>query len=102
MNDCRTLWNITGSHPHLEIILSEIEKDFYRVLDTKLDYSKLSNKEWYTIRFLAASWGIFIKKKLAKGLMLLFGITLNILEESEKQLSDINVCKDVSFNLKIL
>ena len=34
--------------------------------------------------------------------MLLFGITLNILEESEKQLSDINVCKDVSFNLKIL
>ena len=41
----KSSWNPPKGHPNLEVFLSEVEKELFTVVDSKLGYSNLSKKE---------------------------------------------------------
>ena len=39
----------TAEHPSLEVFLSKLEKQIFKILDSKLDYSNFSKEGWQTV-----------------------------------------------------
>ena len=68
----KSLWSLPKSHPNLEVFLSEVEKEIFTVVDSKLVYSNLPKEEWKAMRTLGDSRAI-VKKRQTKGLLLFFG-----------------------------
>ena len=58
----KSSWNPLKRHPNLEVFLSEVEKELFTVVDSKLGYSNLSKEEWKATRTLADDRTIVIKK----------------------------------------
>ena len=94
-------WNPPKGHPNLEVFLSEVEKELFTVVDSKLGYSNLSKEEWKSMRTLADDRTIVIKKA-DKGSCVVVWDRNDYIKEAEKQLNDTNVYTDVCFNEKLL
>ena len=86
----KSSWNLPKVHPNLEVFLSEIEKELFSVIDTKLSYPSLSNEEWHAIYSLADDRSIVIKKT-DKGSSVVVWDCINCIKKAEKQL----YCNDV-------
>ena len=97
----KSTWNPPKGHPNLEVFLSEVEKELFSCTSKKLGYSNLSTEEWKAMRSLADDRSIVIKKA-DKGSSVVVWDRNDYVMEAEKQLSDANVYKDVSFNEKML
>ena len=97
----KSTWNPPKGHPNLEVFLSEVEKELFSCTSKKLGYSNLSTEEWKAMRSLADDRSIVIKKT-DKGSSVVVWDRNDYVMEAEKQLSDANVYKDVSFNEKML
>ena len=85
----------------MEVFLSEVKKELFSCTSKKLGYSNLSTEEWKAMRSLADDRSIVIKKA-DKGSSVVVWDRNDYVMEAEKQLSDANVYKDVSFNEKML
>ena len=62
----------TGQHPKLEVFLTELERQTFKIVHSKLDYFDFSKEEWQAMRAVADDMSIFIKK-LTKDQLLWFG-----------------------------
>ena len=58
----KSSWNPPKGRPNLEVFLSEVEKELFTVVDSKLGYSNFSKEEWKAMRTLADDITIVIKK----------------------------------------
>ena len=97
----KSTWNPPKRQPNLEVFLSEVEKELFKCPDKNLGYSNLSREEWKAMHSLADDRSIVIKKA-DKGSSVVVWDHNDYVMEAEKQLSDANVYKDVSFNENIL
>ena len=94
-------WKPSTGHPNLEVFLSELEKEIFKIVDSKLGYSSFSKEEWQVMRALADDRSIVIKKA-GKGSTVVVWDRNDYILEAEKQLSVANVYKDIFFNEKNL
>ena len=78
-----------------------MEKQIFKIVDSKLGYSNFSKEEWQVARALTDVRSIVIKKS-EKGSAVVVWDRNEYILEAEKQISDANVYKDVSFNKKNL
>ena len=58
----KSSWKPPTGHPNLEVFLSELEKQIFKIVDSKLGYSNFSKEEWQAMQTLADDRSIFIKK----------------------------------------
>ena len=58
----KSSWKPPTGHPNLEVFLSELEKQIFKIVDSKLGYSNFSKEEWQTMRALAGDRSIVTKK----------------------------------------
>ena len=58
----KSSWNPPKGHLNLEVFLSEVEKELFTVVDSKLGYLKLSKEEWKALQTLVDDRTIVIKK----------------------------------------
>ena len=56
-------------HPNIEVLLSKIEQEIFKEVQSPLGYSNLSKEEWKGVRSVANNSNIVIKK-VDKGLVL--------------------------------
>ena len=55
-------WKPPEGHPNLQVFLSQIENELFKMVETPLCYSNLSKEEWEAVRTLADDRNIVIKK----------------------------------------
>ena len=77
-------------HPNLEVYLSQVENELFRIVDEPIRYSNLSKEEWVAMRSFADDRSIVIKKA-DKGSCIVVWDRNDYLREAEKQLKDQNV-----------
>ena len=58
----KSSWKPPTGHPNLDVFLSELEKQIFKIVDSKLDYSNFSKEEWQVMGALADDRGLVIKK----------------------------------------
>ena len=49
-------------HPNLEVYLSQMENELFRIVDEPIRYSNLSKEEWVAMRLFVDDRSIVIKK----------------------------------------
>ena len=94
-------WNPPKRHPNFEVFLNEVEKELFTVVNSKLGYPNLSKEDWKAMRTLADDRTIVIKKTDKESCVVVQDRN-DYIKETEKQLNDTNVYKDVCFNDKLL
>ena len=67
----KSSWKTPTRHPNHEVFLSELEKQIFKIVDSKLGYFNFSKEEWQAMRALADDRSI-VKKKLTKVQLLWF------------------------------
>ena len=97
----KSSWKPPTGHPNLEVFLSELEKQIFKIVESELGYSNFSKEEWETMPALADDRSIVIKKADKGSTVVVLDCNDYILE-AEKLLSDANVYKDAFFNEKNL
>ena len=97
----KSTWTPPNGHPNLEVYLSQIENEVFKISKEQLGYSNLSKLEWEAIRSLAGDGSIVIKKA-DKGSCMVVWDRLDYLMEAEKQLKDRKVYQEVKFSENIL
>ena len=97
----KSSWKPPKGHPNLEVFLSKIEEELFKIIETPLNYSNLTKEEWQAVRSLADDRSIVIKKA-DKGSSIVIWDRVDYLKEANKQLSDKNVYKEVEFKEKML
>ena len=90
-------WKPPKSHPNLEVFLSQIEKELLELAETFLGYSNFSKEDWQAVRALANDMSTIVIKKADKGSCVGVWVRNDYIAEAEKQLSDENIYKDISF-----
>ena len=55
-------WKPPKGNPNLEMLLSKVEQNIFKTIETPIRYSNLSSDEWKAIRSLADDRSIVIKK----------------------------------------
>ena len=93
-------WKSPTGHPNLEVFLSELEIEIFEKVDSKLGYSNFSKEEWQAMSALVDDRSIVIKRA-DKGSTVVVWDCNDYILNAEKQLSDANVYKYVSFNENI-
>ena len=88
-------------HPNLEVFLSQLENEVYKMPFENLKHSNTSKEEWQAIRALADDSTIVIKRA-DKGSCVVVWVRMYYLLEAGKQLSDTNVYKGGDFKEKRL
>ena len=58
----KSSWKAPTGHPNLEVLLSQLEKETFQIVDSKLGYSNFSKEEWQAMRALVDDRSIVIKK----------------------------------------
>ena len=86
----KSKWNPPKGHPAIEIFLSKVENDLFKVVDKELGYSNFTSEEWKALRSLADDKQIVIKKA-DKGSCVVIWDRDDYLVEAERQLKDENV-----------
>ena len=97
----KSTWAPPNGHPNLEVYLSQIENEIFKIPKEQLGYSNLSKLEWEAIRSLAGDRSIVIKKA-DKGSCVVVWDILDYLTEAKKQLKDRRVYQEVRFSENIL
>ena len=88
-------------HPNLEVFLSQLENEVYKMPFENLKHSNTSKEEWQAMRALADDSTIVIKRA-DKGSCVVVWVRMYYLLEAGKQLSDTNVYKSGDFKEKRL
>ena len=70
-------------YPNLEMFLSKIEEELFKVIETRLNYSNLTKEEWQVIQYLADGRSIIIKKA-DKGFSMVIWDKADYLKEANK------------------
>ena len=83
------------------MFLSQIEQEIFKEVRSPLRYSNLSKEEWKAVRSLANDHNIVIKKA-DKGSCVVIWDQRDYIMESEKQLNDKAVYKDVNYNKDLI
>ena len=96
----KSSWKPPKGHPNLEVFLSQLENEIFKMPFDNLKHSNTSKEEWQAIRALADDCTIVIKRA-DKGSCVVAWDRMDYLLEAEKQLSDTNVYKSVKFNKKL-
>ena len=55
-------WRPAEGHPNLEVFLRQIEREFFKMVETPLGYSSLFKEVWKSVRTLVHDCSIVIKK----------------------------------------
>ena len=97
----KSSWKPPQGHPNLEVYLSQVENELFRIVDETIRYSNLSKKEWVAMRSFADDRSIVIKKA-DKGSCIVVWDRNDHLREGEKQLKDQNVYRKVDLKDKTL
>ena len=58
----KSSWKVSKRHPNLEVFLTKIEEELFKVIEAPWNYSNLTKEEWQIIRSLADDRSI-VKKK---------------------------------------
>ena len=58
----KSSWKPPTGHPNLDVFLSELEKQIFKIVGSKLDYSNFSKEEWQVMGALADDRGLVMKK----------------------------------------
>ena len=97
----KSSWNHPKEDPHLKVFLSKVEEELFTVIERSVRNSNLSQEEWEARRSLADDRNIAIKKT-DKGSCVVIWHRNDYIAEAEKELSDKDVYKQVSFKEKNL
>ena len=81
--------------------LSQVENEFFRIVDEPIRYSNLSKEEWVAMRSLDDDGSIVIKKA-DKGSCIVVWDRNDYLREAEKQLKDQNMYRKADLKDKTL
>ena len=57
----KSSWKPPTRYPNLEVFLSELEKQIFKIVDSKLGYSSFSKEKWQAMRALADEKSLVIK-----------------------------------------
>ena len=90
----KSSWKTPTGHPNLEVFLTELEKQTFKIVDSKLGYSNFTKEKWQAMRGMADDRCIAIIKA-DKGSIVVVWDRNDYILETEKQLSGANVYKDV-------
>ena len=88
-------------HPTIEVLLSEIEQEIFKEVQSRLGYSNLSKEEWKVVRSLANDPNIVIKKA-DEGSCVVIWDRGDYIMEAERQLNDKAVYQDVNFDKDLI
>ena len=97
----KSTWTPPNGHPNLEVYLSQIENEVFKILKEQLGHCNLNKLAWEAIRSLAGDRSIVIKKA-DKGSCVVVWDILDYLMEAKKQLKDRKVYQEVRFSKNIL
>ena len=97
----KSSWSPPEGHSNLEVFLSQIEHELFRIPDKSLTYSNFTMEEWQAIIPVTDDRSIVIKK-VDKGYCVVVWDRDDYLSEAEKQLFDQAIYNYVLFNEKIL
>ena len=97
----KSSWKPPEGHPNLEVFLSQLENEIFKMVETPLGYSNLSKEEWEAVRTLAGNRNIVIKKA-DKGSCVVIWDRNDYITEAESQLKNELVYKKVSFKKDML
>ena len=97
----KSTWTPPNGYLNLEVYLSEIENEVFKIPKEQLGYSNLNKLEWEAIRSLAGDRSI-VTKKTGKSSCVVVWDRLDYLTQAEKQLKDRKVYQEVRFNENIL
>ena len=97
----KSSWKPPQGHPNLEVYLSQVENERFRIVDEPIRYSNLSKEKWVAMRSFADDRSIVIKKA-DKGSCIVVWDRNDYLREAEKQLKDQNVYRKVDLKDKTL
>ena len=89
------------SHPNLEVFLSQIEHEIFRICENWLCYSNLSRDEWGVVCSLADNVNIVIKKEDKRSFVIVWGHSDYVMEQ-EKQLNDTKVYKNIMDSIDLI
>ena len=78
------------------MVLSKVEQDLFKMIETPTRYSNLSTDEWKAIRSIEDDRSIVIEKA-DKGSAVVVWDRVDYIKEAQKQLKDKNVYKKVNF-----
>ena len=88
-------------HPTIEVLLSKIEQEIFKEVQSPPGYSNLSKEEWKAVRSLANDPNIVIKKA-DKGSCVVIWDRGDYIMEAERQLNDKAVYQDVNFDKDLI
>ena len=97
----KSSWKPPNGHPYLEVFLSQLENEIFKLFFDYLKQSNTSKEEWQAITALADDRTI-VNKRADKESCVVVWDRMDYLLETEKQLSDTNVYKSVKFKEKLL
>ena len=97
----KSSWKPPEGHPNLEVFLSQLENEIFKMVETPLGYSNLSKEEWEAVRTFADNRNIVIKKA-DKGSCVAIWDRNDYITEAECQLKNELVYKKVSFKKDML
>ena len=83
----KSSWKPSTRHPNLEVFLSSVEQELFKVIEIPLRYSNLSSEELGAIRSLVDNRSIVIKKA-DKGSTVVVWERDYYVKEAQKQLRD--------------
>ena len=78
----KSSWKPPQGHPNVEVYLSQVENELFRIVDEPIRYSNLSKEEWVAMRSFADD------RSLVIGSCIAVWDRNYYLREAEKQLKD--------------
>ena len=97
----KSTWVPPKGHPCLEVFLSQVEAELFKMSSSSIRYSNMPKDEWDVVRSLADDRNIVIKRA-DKGSCVVIWDRNDYLLKAEKQLRDKKVYRDVEYNVNIL
>ena len=97
----KSSWKPPEGLHNLEVLLSQIDNELFKTVETPLGYSSLSKEEWEAVRTLADDRNIVIKKADTGSCVVIWGRN-DYITERQGQLQNEQVYKKVSFKQDML
>ena len=96
----KSSWKLPKGHPKLEVFLSQMEKEIFKMSFDNLKYSNTSKEDWQEVIALADDHTIVIKWA-DEGSCVIAWDRMDYLLEAKKQLSDRNFHESIDFKEKL-